>query len=557
LSSTEFWQFGDRAVAIKRRFILTATFAQAEAASISQREGQVEEIRRQAQQWRLMDCSEPTLERMRSALDNEMANLEERLVDTNERFRQYVEVGNPTGTEQTLETINRLSAEWERLRKRLKEIDGVLQERRLRNRLIRLLGSEWRLNLLDGSVFLSILVVVAMTLVDLFVPNLPDSAIEAITIADTAICIFLLGDFFLRMALSEDKWWYFRNYWIDFISSIPFYAMLRFGRLVRIARFVRLLRLLRLSRAVRLLLFIFRGLDKLVKTFEINLLKRSVLIALALLIFGALAISAVEGSQEQSIQDLGESLWWSFSTVVTGGFADLYNPTTPTGRVVTVGMILLGLIVTGIFTASLTTVLVEDESTKLEQNQHRFEDRLTSVNHKLDLLTGETNQALVALEAVAQAVANQPSPQALAELLTQSLTTDFNSLQASVHLLSDTGEALIRLAHTGLDDLVPPERILLGEGFVGRVAAELNSQDMAKVDLEPQTQICMNVQGMSMLCPMAAGRRFLGLLHVVLPNNLASDYLYTRVPMTLAHQVALAFQTAGLAGGEVGGTPVQ
>jgi hypothetical protein len=536
---------------------LTATFAQLEAASISQREDQVEEIRRQAQRWRLMDCSESTLERMRSALDKEMAELEERLVDANERFRQYVGGGNPTGTEQTLETINRLSAEWEHLRKRLKEIDGVLQERRLRNRLIRFLGTERRLNLLDGSVFLSILVVVTMTLVDLLVPNLPGSVIEGITIADTAICIFLLSDFFLRMTMSEDRWWYFRNYWIDFISSIPFYAILRFGRLVRIARFVRLLRLLRLSRAVRLLLFIFRGLDKLVKTFEINLLKRSVLIALALLIFGALAISAVEGSQEQSIQDLGESLWWSFSTVVTGGFADLYNPSTPTGRVVTVGMILLGLIVTGIFTASLTSVLVEDESTKLEQNQHRFEDRLTSVNHKLDLLTGETNQALVALEAVAQAVANQPSAQALAELLTQSLTTDFNSLQASVHLLSDTGEALIRLAHTGLDDLVPPERILLGEGFVGRVAAELNSQDMAKVDLEPQTQICMNVQGMSMLCPMAAGRRFLGLLHVVLPNNLASDYLYTRVPMTLAHQVAMAFQTAGLAADGAGGTPAQ
>jgi hypothetical protein len=524
---------------------LTATFAQVEAASISEREDQVEEIRRRAQQWRLMDCSEPTLERMRVALDREMAKLEERLVETNDRFRQYVEVGNPTGTEQTLETINRLSAEWERLRKRLREIDGVLQERRLRNRLIRLFGSERRLNLLDGVVFLSILVVVAMTLLELIVPNLPGMVIEAIAIADTAICIFLLADFFLRLTLSEDRWWYFRNYWIDFVSSIPFYAILRFGRLVRIARFVRLLRLLRLTRAVRLLLFIFRGLDKLIKTFEINLLKRSVLIALALLIFGALAISAVEGSQEQSLQDLGESLWWSFSTVVTGGFADLYNPSTPTGRVVTVGMILLGLIVTGIFTASLTSVLVEDESTKLEQNQHRFEDRLTSVNHKLDLLTGETNQALVALEAVAQAVANQPSPQALAELLTQSLTTDFNSLQASVHLLSDTGEALVRLAHAGLDDLVPPEWILLGEGFVGRVAAELNSQDMARIDLEPQTQISMDVQGMIMLCPMAAGRRFLGLLHVVLPNNLASDYLYTRVPMTLAHQVAMAFHTAG------------
>ena len=119
------------------------------------------------------------------------------------------------------------------------------------------------------------------------------------------------------------------------------------------------------------------------------------LIAAALLVFGALAISALEGQEAQSLRNLGESLWWSFSTVVTGGFADLYNPATSTGRLVTVGMILLGLTVTGIFTASLTSVLVEDESNRLEQNQQRFEDRLQTVNHKLDLLTGETNRALV------------------------------------------------------------------------------------------------------------------------------------------------------------------
>jgi voltage-gated potassium channel len=525
---------------------MTATFVQAETPSVTERETRVEEIQRRAQQWRLMDCTEDTLRRMRAAIDEEMTDLEERLADADEHFGQYVEIGNPSGAEQIRTKINRLSHEWQRLGKRLKEIDTALLELYLRQRLIHLLGNEGRLNALDGIVFVSILVVVAMTLAEMLVPNLPLWLIETITLVDTIICFFLLGDFFLRLALSQSRWWYFRHYWIDLISSIPFYAILRFGRLVRIARFVRLLRLLRLSRALRLLLFIFRGLDKLVKTFEINLLKRSVLIALALLLFGALAISAIEGGQEQSLQDLGESLWWSFATVVTGGFADLYNPTTPTGRIVTVGMILLGLTVTGIFTASLTSVLVEDESSKLEQNQHRFDDRLQIVNHKLDLLTGETNQAMVALEAVAQSVSNETSRHALAELLVRSLTTDFYGLQASVHLLDCEQTTLMRLAHAGLDKLAPPERITMGEGFVGQSAAALCSQDMTQVDLEPETRICMEMQGMEMICPMAASGRFLGLVHLVLPNNLASDYLYTRVPMTLSHHVAMAFHAAAL-----------
>lgn len=524
---------------------MTWTSIQAETFLLSKREEHVDDIQRRAQRWRLMDCSEQTLQRMHVAVDRQMAEVEDRLAETDDRFLRYVEVGNPSAAEQMLEEINRLSAEWQRLRKRLREVDNVLQERRLRDRLIAVLGSERRLNLLDVFVFVSIVVVVALTLGEMLIPGLSLQVIETITILDTGICVFLLADFFLRLSLAEDRRWYWRYYWIDMVSSIPFYAILRFGRLVRIARFVRLLRLLRLTRAVRLLLFIFRGLDKLVKTFEINLLKRSVVIALALLVFGALAISALEGPQEQSIGDLSESLWWSFSTVVTGGFADLYNPTTPTGRVVTVAMILLGLIVTGIFTASLTSVLVGDESSKLEQNQHRFEERLRTVDHKLDLLTGETNQALVALESVAQAVSNQPTLEALADVVVRSLTSEFHSVQASVHLLSGGGEQLRRIAHAGLEAIAPPEQIAMGEGFIGQLAAELAGQDMAQIDLEPASQVCPEVRGVSMLCPLAAGRRFLGFIHLVLPEALANDYLYTRVPMTLAHHAAMALSTAG------------
>lgn len=526
---------------------MTATFSSAKRLSISEREERIEEIHRRAKQWRLMDCEEDTLRRMQTVIDHEMKEVERQLANADETFKQYMEAGNLAGTERTLDHINRLSVEWEQWMKRLREIDKALQERHLRTRLVNLMGSEKRMIVFDTVVLVSILVVVGMTLLEMLMPNLPATVIEMVTIVDTVICVFLLADFFLRLTLSGDKGWYFRHYWIDFVSSIPFYGILRFGRLVRVARFVRLLRLLRLTRAVRVLLFVFRGLDKLTKTFEINLLKRSVLIAATLLVFGAMSISALEGQNEQSIRNLGESLWWSFSTVVTGGFADLYNPSTSTGRLVTVGMVLLGLTVTGIFTATLTSVLVEDESSRLERNQHRFEDGLQLVNHKLDLLTGETNRALVSLETVAQAVSNQSSPQELADMLVGSLTRDFGSLQASIHRLDVGQKGLIRLAQAGLAKQTPPEWVSLGEGFLGATAAGLLGRDMTKVDLEPQTQISMEVQGVILLCPLVAAQQFLGLLHIILPHNLADDYLYTRVPMALAHHVAMAFHAADLA----------
>lgn len=96
--------------------------------------------------------------------------------------------------------------------------------------------------------------------------------------------------------------------------------------------------------------------------------------------------------------------------------------------------------------------------------------------------------------------------------------------------------------------LAPPERVPLGDRFVGGAAAAFLARDLTVIDLEPQTQPSTEVQGLVMLCPMVAAQRFLGLLHITLPSTLESDQLYTRVPMTLAHHAAMAFHAADLRG---------
>ncbi|HEX6385305.1 MAG TPA: ion transporter, partial [Anaerolineae bacterium] len=369
-----------------------------------------------------------------------------------------------------------------------------------------------------------------------------------ISVVDTVISVFLITEFFLRLSLSEDKGWYFRRYWIDLLASIPFHQVLSFGPLVPTARLARLLRLLRLGRAMRVLRFAFRGLDKLFQTLQLNLLKRSLVIALALLFFGALSINAVE--QGQAVAGVGESMWWSFATVVTGGFADLYNPSTLPGRAVTVGLVLLGLTVTGIFTASLTSVLVEDESSRIEQNQHNLETHLGVINQKLDLLSSTTNEGLIALETASQALSNQRSRTAVAQVLAETMMRDFECIQASVHLLQrieNDRHELLRVYDTGMVEATPPERVQPGAGFTGRVVAELLQHNpIADIDLEPETEPRLAIKGLAMICPLVAGRRLIGLLHVVLPEDLGRYYLYNRVPMTLAHQAAMAFHAADL-----------
>ncbi len=499
---------------------------------------EVTEIKRNAKHWRLQDCSIETLERMRFALIEEMDKLEKELSAEDQQFLFYIQEARPIETEQSRETIERLSTEWEDLRAHLKDVDHAILELHLRQRLVKLFTYRGYI-VLEGLVFASILVILVLTIMELLAP-LPEETIVLFLQIDTVVSFFLLGDFFLRLFLSEDRRWYFRRYWVDFVSSLPL-TVLHFGRLVRIARFARLLRLLRLGRAMRVLMFAFRGLDKLSQTFQLNLLKRSLIIAGALLAFGALTISLVEGPNHEGLQTMSDSFWWSFTTVVTGGFADLYNPETNSGRLVTVGLVLLGLVVTGIFTASLTSVLVEDDSDRITQNQRTLEMEMGVLNQKLDLLSGETNRGLIALEVIAQELANQRNVVDLGHVLVGAMMEHFQCLQASVHILSPTQRTLETVVQVGDERAFLDEEIVVGRGLAGRTAALLlEEDDPASLDIEPITEPSFDVAGVRMVCPLVGGRELIGLLHVILPEEFGRFYLYNRAPQTLAHHAATA-----------------
>ncbi len=514
----------------------TSPLTPAEAVpALDQRRIDVAAVTRRTRNWRLLDCSEATLQQMRGALQQEIAGIEERLLEGERAFNLYVDGGRPLLVEQARLQIDRTTSEWEALTARLAEIDEALRERRLRDRLAARLGNRRRLLRLDAAVFAAILIAVALTTIELLLP-LPARTVQTIIAVDTAIALFLLGDFFLRLAHADDRRWYIRRYWIDFVASLPFTHFLRFGRLLRIGRF---LRYLRLRRALYLLTFSFSGLDKLAETFQISLLKRALAIAFALLFFGALSIRLLEAAYDDSLLSFQESLWWSFTTVVTGGFADLYNPATGIGRLVTVGLVLLGLTVTGVFTASLTSVLVVDDATQIQEHQQDLELRLRDLSQRLDQLARETNQGLITLETVAQQLSNQPTAAAVAALLADALVRDFSAVQASVHQLEDG--VLRRLALAGREELAPKEIVTFGEGLLGRAIANLlRLPDLYAVDLEPATELNIKAGGVSVVCPLVAAGQLLGAVCLVLPDSLARYYLYNRAPMTLAHHAAIA-----------------
>lgn len=78
-----------------------------------------------------------------------------------------------------------------------------------------------------------------------------------------------------------------------------------------------------------------------------------------LVLCGALAITEAErGRPGATIDDAGDGLWWAVTTITTVGYGDRY-PVTTTGRFVAAALMIGGIALLGVVTATLASWLVE------------------------------------------------------------------------------------------------------------------------------------------------------------------------------------------------------
>ena len=168
--------------------------------------------------------------------------------------------------------------------------------------------------------------------------------------------------------------------------------MLRSGRAVRVARLLRIARVARFLRVLRVIFFFVRGMDKLTEVMDLKLMKKSFIYGVAVLMVGGVIIFFVEENKGSGVSSLGESIWWSFTTLVTGGFGDLHNPQSSAGRILTVVLVIAGMILVGVFTATLTSLLVvDDDAEKIEQVKV---DLLKRIDELSNQITGQNNSKL-------------------------------------------------------------------------------------------------------------------------------------------------------------------
>ena len=248
----------------------------------------------------------------------------------------------------------------------------------------------------DKIIAILITLVLGLLVFEFSNPNLTHDMLWNIFIIDSLCCLVFQINFFSELFMASSKRWYIKNHWIDFITSIPIpsYEIMRSGRAIRLFRLLRILRVLRVIKLIKLVSFFWKGMDSLSEILDVKLMKRTIIYSISLLILGAFVINHIEFSNSANkVGNYKESLWWSFNAIVTGGFADIYNPTTSGGMVLTTLLVFVGMVLISVFTATLTSMMVGDDSNKTSDNIKLYvENRLKDIEKKIDRINKEVSK---------------------------------------------------------------------------------------------------------------------------------------------------------------------
>jgi voltage-gated potassium channel len=110
-----------------------------------------------------------------------------------------------------------------------------------------------------------------------------------------------------------------------------------------------ILRPLRLLRVVLLVRTLNR---KMAESFGGSVIVYGGVVAGLICFCSSLAILSAERGHGGNIQTFGDALWWAAETVTTVGYGDRY-PVTPVGRLVAVGLMVVGVSLIGVLTAGI------------------------------------------------------------------------------------------------------------------------------------------------------------------------------------------------------------
>jgi voltage-gated potassium channel len=173
--------------------------------------------------------------------------------------------------------------------------------------------------------------------------TVPNNIYNIIIDFDLTVCLILFTEFIIRFHNATNKKEFIKHNWLDLIACIPLDFFL-----LRCLRFIRLFRLIRVARVFLLFRKNIKVFTHFIKTTNLDKL---LIIIVLIIISSTLALFLLDPNTPTFFS----SFWYVIVTLTTVGYGDI-TPSTRTGKIIGVFLILVGILMVSILTGAISSI---------------------------------------------------------------------------------------------------------------------------------------------------------------------------------------------------------